>query len=136
MRMLMQHAMVSIATWKYDEARGRLVGTIEVPMTLAIVGGGTKVLPVAKASLDLLNVESARELGHVVAAVGLAQNFSACRALVSEGIQKGHMSLQYKSLAIVVGAKSEEFQKFEQLKQEPKANTEAATHFKINTQSK
>ena len=77
-----------IATWKYDEARGRLVGTIEVPMTLAIVGGGTKVLPVAKASLDLLNVESARELGHVVAAVGLAQNFSACRALVSEGIQK------------------------------------------------
>ena len=54
---------------------GRLVGTIEVPMTLAIVGGGTKVLPVAKASLDLLNVESARELGHVVGAVGLAQNF-------------------------------------------------------------
>lgn len=103
------------------------MGTIEVPMTLAIVGGGTKVLPVAKASLDLLNVESARELGHVVAAVGLAQNFSACRALVSEGIQKGHMSLQYKSLAIVVGAKSEEISKVaEQLKQEPKANTEAA----------
>ena len=116
-----------IATWKYDKARGRLVGTIEVPMTLAIVGGGTKVLPVAKASLDLLNVESARELGHVVAAVGLAQNFSACRALVSEGIQKGHMSLQYKSLAIVVGAKGEEISKVaEQLKQEPKANTEAA----------
>ena len=87
------------------------MGTIEVPMTLAIVGGGTKVLPVAKASLDLLNVESARELGHVVAAVGLAQNFSACRALVSEGIQKGHMSLQYKSLAIVVGAKVKKFQK-------------------------
>ena len=102
------------------------MGTIEVPMTLAIVGGGTKVLPVAKA-LDLLNVESARELGHVVAAVGLAQNFSACRALVSEGIQKGHMSLQYKSLAIVVGAKGEEISKVaEQLKQEPKANTEAA----------
>lgn len=116
-----------MATWKYDKARGRLVGTIEVPMTLAIVGGGTKVLPIAKASLDLLNVESARELGHVVAAVGLAQNFSACRALVSEGIQKGHMSLQYKSLAIVVGAKSEEISKVaEQLKQEPKANTEAA----------
>ena len=116
-----------MATWKYDKARGRLVGTIEVPMTLAIVGGGTKVLPIAKASLDLLNVESARELGHVVAAVGLAQNFSACRALVSEGIQKGHMSLQYESLAIVVGAKGEEISKVaEQLKQEPKANTEAA----------
>lgn len=73
---------------KFDKERGRLVGTIEVPMTLAIVGGGTKVLPIAKASLELLNVQSAQELGQVVAAVGLAQNFSACRALVSEGIQK------------------------------------------------
>nr|WP_085049948.1 hydroxymethylglutaryl-CoA reductase, degradative [Staphylococcus haemolyticus] len=97
-----------IATWKFDKERGRLVGTIEVPMTLAIVGGGTKVLPIAKASLELLNVQSAQELGQVVAAVGLAQNFSACRALVSEGIQKGHMSLQYKSLAIVVGAQGDE----------------------------
>ncbi|WP_154837364.1 hydroxymethylglutaryl-CoA reductase, degradative [Staphylococcus sp. Marseille-Q1834] len=116
-----------IATWKYDEDRGRLVGTIEVPMTLAIVGGGTKVLPIAKASLDLLNVETAQELGQVVAAVGLAQNFSACRALVSEGIQKGHMSLQYKSLAIVVGAQGDEIAKVaDALKQEPKANTAAA----------
>ena len=88
----------------------KLIGTIEVPMTLATVGGGTKVLPIAKASLELLNVGSAQELGHVVAAVGLAQNFSACRALVSEGIQQGHMSLQYKSLAIVVGAKGDEIQ--------------------------
>ncbi|PNZ69259.1 hydroxymethylglutaryl-CoA reductase, degradative [Staphylococcus croceilyticus] len=116
-----------IATWEYDEVRGRLVGTIEVPMTLAIVGGGTKVLPIAKASLDLLNVETAQELGQVVAAVGLAQNFSACRALVSEGIQKGHMSLQYKSLAIVVGAQGDEIAKVaDALKQEPKANTAAA----------
>ena len=116
-----------IATWEYDEDRGRLVGTIEVPMTLAIVGGGTKVLPIAKASLDLLNVETAQELGQVVAAVGLAQNFSACRALVSEGIQKGHMSLQYKSLAIVVGAQGDEIAKVaDALKQEPKANTAAA----------
>ena len=59
---------------KFDKERGRLVGTIEVPMTLAIVGGGTKVLPIA-ASLELLNVQSAQELGQVVA-VGLAQNFS------------------------------------------------------------
>ena len=109
-----------IATWEYDKDRGKLIGTIEVPMTLAIVGGGTKVLPIAKASLDLLNVETAQELGHVVAAVGLAQNFSACRALVSEGIQQGHMSLQYKSLAIVVGAEGEEIAKVaEALKQEP-----------------
>ncbi|MCI2955799.1 hydroxymethylglutaryl-CoA reductase, degradative [Staphylococcus caprae] len=116
-----------IATWEYDKDRGKLIGTIEVPMTLAIVGGGTKVLPIAKASLDLLNVETAQELGHVVAAVGLAQNFSACRALVSEGIQQGHMSLQYKSLAIVVGAEGEEIVKVaEALKQEPRANTAKA----------
>ena len=68
-----------IATWKYDQERQRLIGDIEVPMTLATVGGGTKVLPIAKASLDLLNVSSAKELGEVVAAVGLAQNFAACR---------------------------------------------------------
>lgn len=116
-----------IATWRYDQERQRLIGTIEVPMTLAIVGGGTKVLPIAKASLELLNVESAQELGHVVAAVGLAQNFAACRALVSEGIQQGHMSLQYKSLAIVVGAKGDEIaQVAEALKQEPRANTQVA----------
>ena len=97
-----------IATWRYDAARARLIGRIEVPMTLATVGGATKVLPIAKASLDILNVSSAQELGHVVAAVGLAQNFSAVRALVSEGIQHGHMRLQYKSLAIVVGAEGDE----------------------------
>ena len=116
-----------IATWKYDQERQRLIGIIEVPMTLAIVGGGTKVLPIAKASLDLLNVKSAQELGHVVAAVGLAQNFSACRALVSEGIQQGHMSLQYKSLAIIVGAKGDEIaQVADALKQEDKANSAKA----------
>ncbi|HAR6762883.1 TPA: hydroxymethylglutaryl-CoA reductase, degradative [Staphylococcus aureus] len=116
-----------IATWRYDQERQRLIGTIEVPMTLAIVGGGTKVLPIAKASLELLNVDTAQELGHIVAAVGLAQNFAACRALVSEGIQQGHMSLQYKSLAIVVGAKGDEIaQVAEALKQEPRANTQAA----------
>ena len=116
-----------IATWKFDKERGRLVGTIEVPMTLAIVGGGTKVLPIAKASLELLNVQSAQELGQVVAAVGLAQNFSACRALVSEGIQKGHMSLQYKSLAIVVGAQGDEIARVaEALNTAPKANTATA----------
>ncbi|MBO1198163.1 hydroxymethylglutaryl-CoA reductase, degradative [Staphylococcus simiae] len=116
-----------IATWQYDQSRQRLVGTIEVPMTLAIVGGGTKVLPIAKAALEMLNVTSAQELGHVVAAVGLAQNFAACRALVSEGIQQGHMSLQYKSLAIVVGAQGEEIEQVANaLKQAPRANTATA----------
>ena len=121
-----------IATWEYDRSRNKLVGTIEVPMTLATVGGGTKVLPIAKASLNLLNVENAQELGHV-AAVGLAQNFSACRALVSEGIQQGHMSLQYKSLAIVVGAKGEEIaQVAEALKYESQANTAKAQEILMN----
>ena len=122
-----------IATWEYDRSRNKLVGTIEVPMTLATVGGGTKVLPIAKASLNLLNVENAQELGQVVAAVGLAQNFSACRALVSEGIQQGHMSLQYKSLAIVVGAKGEEIaQVAEALKYESQANTAKAQEILMN----
>ena len=122
-----------IATWEYDRSRNKLVGTIEVPMTLATVGGGTKVLPIAKASLDLLNVENAQELGQVVAAVGLAQNFSACRALVSEGIQQGHMSLQYKSLAIVVGAKGEEIaQVAEALKYESQTNTAKAQEILMN----
>ncbi|MDG0822811.1 MAG: hydroxymethylglutaryl-CoA reductase, degradative [Staphylococcus equorum] len=116
-----------LATWHYDEQRQTLVGTIEVPMTLATVGGGTKVLPIAKTALDLMKVDSAEQLGHVVAAVGLAQNFAACRALVSEGIQKGHMSLQYKSLAIVVGAEGKEIaQVADMLKDEPRANTATA----------
>ncbi|MBM6638685.1 hydroxymethylglutaryl-CoA reductase, degradative [Staphylococcus xylosus] len=116
-----------LATWDYNEEKQVLVGTIEVPMTLATVGGGTKVLPIAKASLELMNVDSAQELGHVVAAVGLAQNFAACRALVSEGIQQGHMSLQYKSLAIVVGAQGEEIaQVAERLKTQDRANTAVA----------
>ncbi|MDG0843726.1 hydroxymethylglutaryl-CoA reductase, degradative [Staphylococcus equorum] len=116
-----------LATWHYDEQRQLLVGTIEVPMTLATVGGGTKVLPIAKTALDLMKVDSAEQLGHVVAAVGLAQNFAACRALVSEGIQKGHMSLQYKSLAIVVGAEGKEIaQVADMLKDEPRANTATA----------
>lgn len=116
-----------LATWHYNEEKQVLVGKIEVPMTLATVGGGTKVLPIAKASLELMNVDSAQELGHVVAAVGLAQNFAACRALVSEGIQQGHMSLQYKSLAIVVGAQGEEIaQVAERLKTQDRANTAVA----------
>ena len=116
-----------LATWYYDEQRQTLVGTIEVPMTLATVGGGTKVLPIAKTALDLMKVDSAEQLGHVVAAVGLAQNFAACRALVSEGIQKGHMSLQYKSLAIVVGAEGKEIAQIaDMLKDEPRANTATA----------
>ena len=73
-----------IATWRYDQERQRLIGTIEVPMTLAIVGGGTKVLPIAKSFFRIAKCRYSTKLGHIVAAVGLAQNFAACRALVSK----------------------------------------------------
>ncbi|MDY5061136.1 hydroxymethylglutaryl-CoA reductase, degradative [Staphylococcus simulans] len=113
----------SMTKWEYLEDKGRLRGTIEIPMTLATVGGGTKVVPIARLAQEILHVDSAQELGEVAAAVGLAQNFSACRALVSEGIQEGHMSLQYKSLAIVAGAKGSEIEQVaDALKQADTAN--------------
>lgn len=117
----------SLTTWKYDREEQYLVGTIELPLTLGIIGGSIDLLPISKFTLDLLSVESAQELAHIVAAVGLAQNFSACRALVSEGIQHGHMNLHYKSLAIKIGAKGTEIHLItEALKNMDKPNLETA----------
>ncbi|MBO3061382.1 hydroxymethylglutaryl-CoA reductase, degradative [Mammaliicoccus fleurettii] len=117
----------SLTTWKYDREGQCLVGTIELPLTLGIIGGSIDLLPMSKVTLDILNVESAQELAHIVAAVGLAQNFSACRALVSEGIQHGHMNLHYKSLAIKIGAKGVEINLItEALKNMDKPNLETA----------
>lgn len=82
---------------------GDLVGTIELPMAVGLIGGATKVHPTARACIKLLGVKSAQELGEVVAAVGLAQNFAALRALATEGIQKGHMSLHAKNIVKSVG---------------------------------
>lgn len=87
-----------------DSLEGRLV----LPLALATVGGATKVLPKAQVALNILDVADAKELASLVAAVGLAQNLAALRALVSEGIQKGHMALQSRSLAMSVGAKGSE----------------------------
>lgn len=87
---------------------GKLVGKLILPMKLGIVGGATKVLPKAQLSLKLLDVASAAELGEVIVAVGLAQNLAAVRALVTEGIQKGHMAMQSRSLAITAGATTSE----------------------------
>ena len=84
---------------------GDLAGHIKLPLAVGIVGGATNVHPTAKINLKILGVKTAGELAQVVAAVGLAQNFAALRALVKEGIQKGHMSLQAKNVAIVAGAK-------------------------------
>jgi hydroxymethylglutaryl-CoA reductase len=83
---------------------GHLIGTIEVPMAVGLVGGATKVHPTARANVKILGIKSADELGMVMASVGLAQNAGALRALATEGIQKGHMRLHARNMAVQAGA--------------------------------
>ncbi len=92
-----------LSIWEKNE-NGDLVGSIELPMAIGTIGGATKVHPVARIALKILGVKSARELGEVMAAVGLAQNLGALRALAHEGIQRGHMSLHARNIAVMVGA--------------------------------
>ncbi len=87
---------------------GDLVGTIELPVAVGLIGGATAVHPTAKANVKLLGVKSAQELAHILAAVGLAQNFAALRALATEGIQRGHMELHARNIAVTAGARPEE----------------------------
>jgi hydroxymethylglutaryl-CoA reductase len=93
----------SFTHWEKN-SDGDLVGSIELPMAIGIIGGATKVHPTAKVALKILGVKTANELGEVCAAVGLAQNLAALRALVNEGIQRGHMGLHARNLAITAGA--------------------------------
>ena len=95
-----------LSVWEKNED-GDLVGSIELPMAVGIIGGATKVHPVAKVALKILGVKTARELSEVLAAVGLAQNLAALRALAHEGIQRGHMSLHARNIAIMAGATGE-----------------------------
>jgi hydroxymethylglutaryl-CoA reductase len=95
-----------LTTWEKTQ-EGDLLGKIELPMAVGIIGGATAVHPVAKICLKILGVKTARELGEVMAAVGLAQNLAAIRALAAEGIQLGHMSLHARNIAIMAGAKGE-----------------------------
>ncbi|MFX0187036.1 MAG: hydroxymethylglutaryl-CoA reductase, degradative [Candidatus Hodarchaeota archaeon] len=89
---------------KFDvDKEGNLIGEIEIPLALGIIGGMTKVHPMARLTLKILNVESAEELSQVAAAVGLAQNVAALRALSAEGIQKGHMALHSRNIAKIAG---------------------------------
>ncbi len=97
----------SLTRWTKAE-NGDLLGSIKLPMALGIVGGATKVHPTAKANLKLMGVQSVSELGEIIAAVGLAQNLAALRALATEGIQKGHMSLHARQVALSAGAKPEQ----------------------------
>lgn len=97
-----------LATWRVaDDGSGDLVGRIELPMAVGTVGGTLRVHPGARLALKILGVERAAELGMVMAAAGMASNLAALRALGSEGIQKGHMSLHARSLALHVGATGE-----------------------------
>lgn len=93
----------SLSTWEADTS-GNLVGTLEMPMAVGLVGGATKTHPAAQAALRVMKVTSAQELGEIVVAVGLAQNMAALRALATEGIQRGHMALHARNIAIVAGA--------------------------------
>ena len=105
------HAYASIggqyrSLTRYEKNRdGDLVGSIEMPVAVGLVGGATRVHPVARAAVKMLGVRSADELSRIIAAVGLCQNFAALRALASEGIQRGHMSLHAKNVAVQAGAK-------------------------------
>ena len=97
----------SLSTWARN-ANGDLVGTIELPMAVGMIGGATQVHPMAQAALRILGVRSARELAEVIAAVGLAQNLAAIRALAAEGIQRGHMALHARQIAMSAGATGSE----------------------------
>ena len=95
-----------LSIWEKDED-GNLVGTLEIPLAVGTVGGATRTHPIARIAFKILGVKSAKELAEIMAAVGLAQNFAALRALATEGIQKGHMKLHARNLAIMAGARGE-----------------------------
>lgn len=92
-----------LTTYEKD-SNGNLVATIELPMPVGLIGGATAVHPVAKANVKILGVKTAEELGSVICGVGLAQNFAALRALATEGIQRGHMGLHARNIAVMAGA--------------------------------
>ena len=96
----------SLSMWEKNE-NGDLVGSIELPMAVGLIGGAVRTHPIAKITVKILGVKTANEFGEVLAAVGLAQNLGALRALASEGIQRGHMSLHARNIAVAAGATGE-----------------------------
>ena len=101
---------ISMSRWERDN-EGNLVGRLETPMAVGIVGGASKVHPAARANLSILGVESAQELAGIMAAAGLAQNLGAMRALATSGIQAGHMKLHARNMAVSAGAIGDEIEK-------------------------
>jgi hydroxymethylglutaryl-CoA reductase len=93
----------SLSTWTKD-AEGNLTGSLEMPLAVGIIGGATRVHPGAQVALKLMKVKTAGELAEIIAAVGLAQNLAALRALATEGIQQGHMTLHARQVAAAAGA--------------------------------
>ena len=107
---------------------GDLVATIEMPMAVGLVGGATKTNPIARAAVKILGVETATEMGEVFASLGLAQNFAAMRALATEGIQRGHMNLHSRNVAIQAGATGELVDKIAKIMvEEKKVRADRAT---------
>ena len=114
-----------LATWKFEN--DKLEGTITLPLALGSVGGSISIHPKARLFHQITNIQNAQELMQVTAAVGLAQNFAALKALTSVGIQKGHMSLQAKSLLLSVGITQDELpQALELLKEKTVMNSQTA----------
>ena len=97
----------SLSRWETDGA-GNLVGSLEMPMAVGLIGGATRVHPIAKIALKILGVNKAEDLARVMAAVGLVQNYGALKALATTGIQKGHMALHSKNIAMMAGAVGDE----------------------------
>jgi hydroxymethylglutaryl-CoA reductase len=93
----------SLSTWEKNE-NGDLKGTIRLPMAVGLIGGAVRTHPIAKIAIKILGVKTANEFAEVLSAVGLAQNLGALRALADEGIQRGHMSLHARNIAIAAGA--------------------------------
>jgi hydroxymethylglutaryl-CoA reductase len=97
----------SLSRWERD-SQGSLTGFLEMPMAVGIIGGATRVHPLAQAALKILGVRTAAELAQVIVAAGLAQNLAAMRALATEGIQRGHMRLHARQVALAAGARGDD----------------------------
>jgi hydroxymethylglutaryl-CoA reductase len=116
----------SLSTWTKTE-NGDLKGVIELPMAVGLIGGAVRTHPIAKIALKILGVKTANEFAEVLAAVGLAQNLAALRALAHEGIQRGHMSLHARNIAVAAGATGDQINKVaEQMVKERKIRMDRA----------
>ena len=122
----------SLSKWTKDN-EGNLVGSLELPLSVGIIGGIANVHPIAKVCMKILKVSSAQELACVMTATGLAQNYSAIRALATEGIQKGHMRLHARNLATAAGAKPDQVDKIVQkMIEEKKISLDKAKEILLN----